>query len=125
MLKMSKGILSCSDLTVKKGIALMPPRVGTEDAKDETFHRTGWVLAKEQREEMMEIAAEAKKAMHKNNVDMKKFLSIEILEGHLELMKGVVMKNYPGYHGLGDWEPVRKILESDIKKAVDGSEVGL
>lgn len=91
----------------------MPPRVGSQDVEDKTFHRTGWVLDKEQRDEMMEIAAEAKKAIHKNNVDMKKFLTLEILESHVELVKGVVMKNYPGYHGLGDWEPVRVLLETE------------
>lgn len=83
------------------------------------------MLAKEQRDEMMEIAAEAKKAIHKNNVDMKKFLTLEILESHIELIKGVVMKNYPGYHGLGDWEPVRVLLETEGTEGlnVDPTEV--
>lgn len=75
----------------------------------------------------MEIAAEAKKAIHKNNVDMKKFLTLEILESHIELIKGVVMKNYPGYHGLGDWEPVRVLLETEGSEGlnVDPTEVRL
>lgn len=102
----------------------MPARVGSEQVKDESFHRTGWVLAKPQTEEMLEIAHQAKEAIHKKNVEFKKKLSLEILEEHLDMVRGVVTKNYPGYHGLGEWEPVRVLLESDASEIVDAAEVG-
>lgn len=30
----------------------------------------------------------------------------------LDLIRGLIMMAYPAYHGLGDWEPIRVILEN-------------
>ena len=40
-------------------------------------------------------------------------MNIEEMEAQLDVYKGLVMMAYPGYHGLGTWEPVRAILERD------------
>ena len=72
-----------SDLTVKQGVEKLPPRVGSRTKADETHHRTGWVLEQSLTEEMMEIAAAAKKAIHKNQVDLKKTLTMKTLDEHI------------------------------------------
>ena len=35
------------DLTVINGLKKMPPKVGVREVTDETFYRTGWVLAED------------------------------------------------------------------------------
>ena len=30
----------------------------------------------------------------------------------LDTYKGLIMMAYPGYHGLGDWEPIKVVLEN-------------
>jgi len=52
-------------------------------------------------------------------------MKFEELNNVLETMKGLVMMAYPGYHGLGEWEPIRVLLEdqeewAEATEAVDG-----
>jgi len=35
-----------------------------------------------------------------------------MLTDHLDIFRGLVMMAYPGYYGLGDYEPIRVILEN-------------
>jgi len=48
-------------------------------------------------------------------VTVKKVLEKEKLLEELEIMRGLIMMAYPAYHGLGDWEPIRVILENEEK----------
>ena len=58
---------------------------------------------------------EMKKIIHKSSVDQKKFLTKEMLNEQLDLVRGMMMMAYPGYHGLGEWEPIWVILENEEK----------
>ena len=49
--------------------------------------------------------------IHKTQVDRKECLTLEAMEAKLDIYKGLLMMAYPGYHGLGDWEPAKVILE--------------
>ena len=52
-----------------------------------------------------------KQLIHKTQIDRKVPLKLEDMEAQLDVYKGLVMMAYPGYHGLGSWEPARVILE--------------
>ena len=39
-------------------------------------------------------------------------LTQEMLQEQLDIFRGLVMMAYPGYHGLGDYEPIKVILEN-------------
>lgn len=39
-------------------------------------------------------------------------LTKEILTEQLDLVRGLMMMAYPGFHGLGEWEPIWVILEN-------------
>jgi hypothetical protein len=45
-------------------------------------------------------------------VDKKVILSKEMLQNELDIIRGLTMMAYPGYYGLGEWEPIRVILEN-------------
>ena len=51
--------------------------------------------------------------MHKNSVDQKRILTKEMLTEQLDLVRGLMMMAYPGFHGLGVWEPIWVILENN------------
>ena len=53
-----------------------------------------------------------KKLIHKSNVDNKKFLSKALLQEQMDMVRGMMMMAYPGFHGLGEWEPIWVILEN-------------
>jgi len=53
-----------------------------------------------------------KKIIHKNSVKEKRFLTKEELLEELDIVRGLMMMAYPGFHGLGDWEPIWLILEN-------------
>jgi len=36
---------------------------------------------------------------------------MEMLTSMMDVFKGLMMMAYPGYHGLGPWEPIRVLLE--------------
>ena len=45
----------------------------------------------------------------------------------MDVFKGLVMMAYPGYHGLGEWEPIRFLLEEedDHNDLLDAAKVSL
>ncbi len=51
--------------------------------------------------------------VHKNSVDQKRILTKEMLTEQLDLARGMMMMAYPGFHGLGVWEPIWVILENN------------
>ena len=54
-----------------------------------------------------------KQLIHKTQIDRKVCLTFEAIEHQLDIFKGLVMMAYPGYHGLGEWEPIRVTLEEE------------
>eukprot|EP01022_Parablepharisma_sp_SALTPOND_P004391 TRINITY_DN120209_c0_g1_i1.p1 TRINITY_DN120209_c0_g1~~TRINITY_DN120209_c0_g1_i1.p1 ORF type:complete len:439 (+),score=26.10 TRINITY_DN120209_c0_g1_i1:284-1600(+) len=103
---------SCSDAAVKAGLAKMPPKVGSRQVEDKTSQRTGWVLDEETTKMMLQHITEAKAAIHKDQVAKKVPLTEKVLLDYIDTLKGVMMITYPAYHGLGEWEPAKLILES-------------
>ena len=61
---------------------------------------------------MLEHSMEMKKIIHKSSVEQKRFLTKELLQEQIELCRGLMMMAYPGFHGLGKWEPIWVILEN-------------
>lgn len=112
------------DLTVINGLKEMPPQTGTRTVEDEHHYRTGWVHDEAMVEEMLEIAAGAKKAVHIENVASKVSMNLEMLNEQVELFRGMTMKAYPAFHGLGSWEPVLLLLENkeDFDHNMHGSD---
>ena len=64
-----------------------------------------------------------KQLIHKTQVDRKVSLTFESIEHQLDVFKGLVMMAYPGYHGLGEWEPIRVLLEEPEDDHVDCLDV--
>jgi hypothetical protein len=62
---------------------------------------------------MLDMATEMKLLVHKNSVDQKRLLTKEMLTEQLDLVRGLMMMAYPGFHGLGVWEPIWVILENN------------
>lgn len=60
---------------------------------------------------MLEESMKAKEIIHKSQVDRKVCLSMKMLTDQLDIIRGIVMMAYPAYYGLGEWEPIRVILE--------------
>ena len=54
----------------------------------------------------------AKQLVHKTQVDRKVALNMEMLKEQLDLFRGLVMMAYPGYYGLGEYEPIKLVLEN-------------
>jgi len=52
-----------------------------------------------------------KQLIHKTQIDRKVCLTFEAIQQQMDVYKGLVMMAYPGYHGLGEWEPIRVLLE--------------
>jgi len=50
--------------------------------------------------------------IHKTQVDNKVCLTKAMMTEQLDLIRGLVMMAYPAYHGLGEWEPIKVILEN-------------
>ena len=100
------------DLTVINGLKQMPPKTGTREVVDETHHRTGWIHDEEMVEEMLEGVSKAKAVIHVSNVANKNPITKAMLEEQIEWFRGMTMKAYPAFHGLGHWEPVLLLLEN-------------
>ena len=62
---------------------------------------------------MLEEVMKGKQMIHKTQVDRKVCLTFEMIQQQLDVYKGLVMMAYPGYHGLGAWEPIRVLLENE------------
>jgi len=54
----------------------------------------------------------AKQMIHKTQVDRKVCLTMKMMNDQLDIFRGLVMMAYPGYYGLGDFEPIKVILEN-------------
>ena len=90
----------------------MPERVGTKYNEDKTNQRTGWILEDDITKKIMEAVNEAKEYISPKRAEQRKTTTIEELNKHIQLMYGGVMIGYPAYHGLGEWEPCRVIVEA-------------
>ena len=119
--------VATEDLTVINGLKEMPPRTGVREVVDENKYRTGWLVSEELCNQMLEEAMKGKQLIHKTQIDRKIPLTFEAVEHQLDVFKGLVMMAYPGYHGLGDWEPIRVLLEEedDHNDLLDASKVSL
>jgi cilia- and flagella-associated protein 298 len=105
--------LKNEDITVRDGLKVMPPTVGVRRVDDEHHFRTGWLLAEDTTKKMLNVAMDAKKVVHKSySIDGKKCLTKELFYEHLDNVRGIMMIAYPGFHGLGEWEPAWMILEN-------------
>jgi cilia- and flagella-associated protein 298 len=100
------------DLTVINGLKEMPPKTGCREVVDEHHFRTGWLVSEELCKQMLEEAMKAKQIIHSTSVDRKVIQNEKMLYDVLDIYKGLVMMAYPGYYGLGDYEPIRVILET-------------
>ena len=50
--------------------------------------------------------------IYKGQVDKKVCLDKQMLYEQMDVIRGLTMMAYPAYHGLGDWEPIKVILEN-------------
>ena len=71
-----------------------------------------------------------KQMIHKTQVDRKVNLTFEMLNHQMDIFKGLIMMAYPGYHGLGEWEPIRELLEmtpeeDEHQEVLDPAKVSL
>ena len=105
--------LQNDDITVRDGLKVMPPVVGEKKVNDEHHFRTGWVLSDDMTQKMEDMSMEMKKIIHKSSVDQKRYLTKEMLNEQMDLVRGMMMMAYPGFHGLGEWEPIWVILENN------------
>ena len=106
--------LKNDDITVRDGLKVMPPNVGERRVDDDNHFRTGWILSEEMTKKMLDVAMEAKKIVHHSySVAGKKPLTREMFYEQLDNIRGIMMIAYPGFHGLGEWEPVWVILENN------------
>lgn len=101
------------DITVSDGLKQMPPKVGVREVKDESHYRTGWVLSEEMCQKLLDHSMEMKKIIHVSSVQQKRTLNKAQLTEQLDLTRGLMMMAYPGFHGLGTWEPIWVILENN------------
>ena len=90
----------------------MPPVVGTRRVADETHYRTGWLIDEEMTKKMLDQSMAMKQLIHVSSVQQKRYLTKEQLMEQLDITRGLMMMAYPGFHGLGTWEPIWVILEN-------------
>ena len=100
------------DITTINGLKKMPPRVGIREVVDDTNYRTGWVLGEEMTKMMLDESMKSKMMVHKSQVDKKVVLTKKIMTDQLDIIRGLMMMAYPAFHGLGEWEPIKVILEN-------------
>jgi hypothetical protein len=91
----------------------MPPKTGVREIVDPQCYRTGWLLSEELCKQYLEESMKAKQMVHKTQVDRKEFITDEMIHQEIDIFKGLVMMGYPGYHGLGVYEPIRMLLEDE------------
>lgn len=107
-----EGYVRTEDLTVINGLKEMPPKTGCREVVDEHHFRTGWLVSEDLCKQMLEEVMKGKQLIHKTQVDRKQNLTLKMLTDQLDIFRGLVMMAYPGYYGLGDYEPIRIILEN-------------
>jgi hypothetical protein len=61
---------------------------------------------------MLEIAMKTKELIHISQIAKKVCLTKAMMREQLDLIRGIMMMAYPAYYGLGDWEPIKVILEN-------------
>jgi hypothetical protein len=101
------------DLTVINGLKEMPPKTGCREVTDPHHYRTGWLLEEAMCKQYLEESMKCKQMVHKTQVDRKEFITEEMIKQEMDIIKGLIMMGYPGYHGLGDYEPIRCLLEGE------------
>lgn len=104
--------IKAEDLTVINGLKEMPPKTGVREVVDEHHFRTGWLVSEELCKQILEECMKAKQLIHKTQIDRKVALTMKMLTEQLDVFRGLVMMAYPGYYGLGDYEPIKVILEN-------------
>merc|ERR1712227_572979 len=116
--------LKGEDITVTDGLKMMPPQVGVRFVKDDSHHRTGWLLSEEMTQKMLDQATAMKKLIHVHNVANKVNMKMEPMKEQLDICRGLMMMAYPGFHGLGEWEPVWVLLENkeEFDSTLHGSD---
>jgi len=70
--------------------------------------------------QMLEEVMKGKQLIHKTQIDRKYMLTFEAIQHQMDVYKGLVMMAYPGYHGLGVWEPIRVLLEDEDDEDPNG-----
>ena len=90
----------------------MPPKVGVREVEDSTHYRTGWLLAEDMSQKLLAQAMTMKELIHASSVTQKRTLNKTALAEQLDLTRGLMMMAYPGFHGLGVWEPIWVVLEN-------------
>jgi len=100
------------DITVTDGLKQMPPKVGVRFVKDSTHYRTGWLVSEELTQQMLDQATTMKRLIHVSSVDEKRLMVKEKLMEQLDIVRGLIMMAYPGFHGLGEYEPIWLIMEN-------------
>jgi hypothetical protein len=101
------------DITVTDGLKQMPPKVGVREVKDASHYRTGWLISEEMTKKLLDHAMEIKQLIHVSSVAQKRVLTKAKMTEQLDIVRGLMMMAYPGFHGLGDWEPIWVILENN------------
>ena len=66
---------------------------------------------KNREKKMLEESMNAKQLVHKTQVERKVALTMEMCNNQMDVFRGLMMMAYPGYHGLGEWEPIKLLLE--------------
>ena len=90
----------------------MPPKVGTRFEEEKSHYRTGWLLDEDITKMMLKCVDDTRKLIHKDQVEKKVCLTEKMLLDQFDVMRIILEKAYPGFKGLGDWEPARVIVES-------------
>ena len=105
--------VKAEDLTVINGLKEMPHKTGTREVVDPQHYRTGWLMPEELCKQYLEESMKAKQLVHKTQVDRKEFITEEMINQEVDIIRGLVMMGYPGHHGLGPYEPIRMLLEDE------------
>jgi len=90
----------------------MPIKVSTRFIEDKSNYRTGWVLDEDITKMMIKCAVDARAVIHKDQVAKKIPLTEKMLLDQIDAMRTALEMAYPGFKGLGEWEPARVISES-------------
>ncbi|EGR28937.1 hypothetical protein IMG5_166570 [Ichthyophthirius multifiliis] len=91
------------------------PKNGERYNQDPSAYRYGLILNEQVTNMMIEQVVQAKQAISKENVALKKNLVASQLKQQIDLLRGAVMIAYPGYYGLPEWEPAKLILENQFQ----------
>lgn len=75
-------------------------------------------------QKMYDQATAMKRLIHVDNVKNKIWLTMQPMLDQLDITRGLMMMAYPGFHGLGEWEPVWVLLENkeEFDSSLHGSE---